>query len=162
VNLRYKGLKNGDRAKIIKIEEDIGNKPSAIWISRFKDGEKEKTYCIRPTITYVMIPRYINRIHKLRTVALVAITHFPFILAYGITVHRAQGMTLDSIIFDKGSGVFASGQLYTAISRLRSLRGLILINPLEGEDIKTEPAVCEFMNSLAITDVMLEKKTAIK
>ena len=44
-------------------------------------------------------------------------TQLPLILAYALTVHRAQGMTLESVLFDL-NGLFAEGQLYTALSRV--------------------------------------------
>jgi len=63
------------------------------------------------------------------------IKQFPFILGYAITVHRAQGMTLDSMAFNIGEGLFSPGQLYVALSRVRKLNDLTLHVPLSKKDI---------------------------
>ena len=50
-------------------------------------------------------------------------TQLPILLGYAFTVHRAQGLTLDAVCFHS-QGLFAYGQLYTALSRVRELRFL--------------------------------------
>ena len=48
----------------------------------------------------------------------------PLKLAYALTIHKSQGMTLDAIEIDIGNNIFASGQAYTAISRAKDLSNI--------------------------------------
>ena len=56
------------------------------------------------------------------------VNQVPLILAWGITIHKAQGITLDSAIIDIGNQIFESGQMYVALSRIKNLKGLYLEN----------------------------------
>ena len=56
----------------------------------------------------------------------IAIKQIPLIYAWAITIHKAQGVTLDKAFIDIGSGIFECGQTYVALSRIKTLDGLYL------------------------------------
>jgi hypothetical protein len=68
---------------------------------------------------------------------------FPLSPAWAITIHKAQGMTLDAVEVDLGRSAFAPGQTYVALSRARALAGLRLTRPLRPEDVRVDPAIEE-------------------
>jgi len=75
----------------------------------------------------------------------------PLILGYGCTIHRSQGMSLDLAIVDIGKNVFTGsggyGQIYVALSRVRSLEGLSILN-FDPTRIKCHPKVIEFYRNI--------------
>lgn len=68
---------------------------------------------------------------------------YPVRLAWAMTIHKSQGMTLDRVQVDL-SKVFAAGQTYVALSRLRRLEGLSLTAPLRPQQVFAERAITDF------------------
>lgn len=79
-------------------------------------------------------------------------TQFPVKLAYAFTIHKAQGQTYDKVIIDLNSHIFAPGQLYVALSRVKSLDGLFLTKPITYSDIISDNSVFKFLNKIRMSN----------
>lgn len=69
---------------------------------------------------------------------------YPLRLAWAITIHKSQGLTFEKAIIDAGAS-FAAGQVYVALSRLTSLKGLVLFSRIHPNAIHTDERVIEFV-----------------
>jgi len=129
VNIPDEGLANGSRGVIIGFSFNEYKNP----IVQFLDGKileiKPHDYKIEENNESV-IKRQIPLIH-----------------AWAITIHKAQGMSLEYIQTDIGQSIFEYGQAYVVLSRIRSLEGLSLIN-IDYSKIKAHPKIIEFYNNL--------------
>ena len=69
---------------------------------------------------------------------------FPIKLGWAVTIHKAQGLTLESCSVDLGSGAFATGQAYVALSRCKTLDSLTLHQELKKSDALVDPDIQDF------------------
>ena len=75
---------------------------------------------------------------------------FPLAPAWALTIHKAQGMTLDAVEIDLGRGAFAPGQTYVALSRARAMESIRLARPLSPRDVQVDPAIADGLARLGI------------
>ena len=71
---------------------------------------------------------------------------FPLRLAWAITIHKSQGLTFEKAIIDAGDA-FAAGQVYVALSRCRSLEGVVLTSPINKNAIQNDTKIVEFSSN---------------
>ena len=85
------------------------------------------------------------------------IKQFPFKLGKAITIHKSQGQTFDKVIISPE--IFAAGQLYVVLSRVRTPEGIVLLKPILPEYLIIDPVVEKFYKNGYTWDV---KKVASK
>jgi len=74
-------------------------------------------------------------------------TQLPFKLAWAVTIHKAQGQTLERLVVDLTGGAFDFGQVYVALSRCTSMEGLVLTRPVRAKDLRTDRRVLRFLRA---------------
>ncbi len=87
---------------------------------------------------------------QLETEVLGTFTQYPLKLAWAVTIHKAQGKTFDKVVIDMGRGAFEYGQAYVALSRCRTLEGIVLHQRLRHEDIKVDERIVEYYETFVL------------
>lgn len=123
-----------------KIATVVSLKPDLIEVQA--DGSKEKV--VLEKYTWKNIKYTTDKVTgEIEEDLAGTFTQYPLKLAWAITVHKSQGLTFDKAIIDIGNA-FAPGQIYVALSRLRSLDGLILTSQIGGTGIRQDQNVTSF------------------
>lgn len=117
------------------------------------DKGKTITYPVHQEKWEVLRYKYNFGSRKLETEVVGAFTQYPLRLAWAITIHKSQGLTFDNVVLEIGDGAFAHGQTYVALSRCRSLDGIILKKRINMGDIKVDPAVTRYYSEISISPI---------
>lgn len=129
INMPEHGLANGSRGIIIDFTDTIIKFP----IVKFLNGiilEINMHNFILDEGEYTIIKKQI-----------------PLILSWAITIHKAQGMSLELVKTDIGNTIFEYGQAYVVLSRIKNINGLSLIN-INYEKIRAHPKILDFYDKL--------------
>jgi hypothetical protein len=95
---------------------------------------------------YVINPKtgMINRIESGKY------TQIPMLLAWGMMIHKSQGLTVDPVHLNLGSGAFETGQTYVALSRCRSLSRATLSREIRPSDIRVDLEAVSFYEQMRV------------
>ena len=101
---------------------------------------------MRP-FTWEMFRFYFDEVtRRLESETVGSFMQYPLKLAWAVTIHKSQGKTFSKVVLDIGSGAFAHGQTYVALSRCTHLEGIVLRRPISPRDIIVDPTISQFMN----------------
>lgn len=131
---------NGTIGEVVELEEN------EIRVKIFEDGRqvqvgREEWKQMRYT--------YNQKLKRIEHEEVGEYVQFPLTLGWAVTIHKSQGMTLNSVHIDMGRGAFCTGQTYVALSRCRTLDGITLCRCLALSDIQVDGRVAEFYRQMA-------------
>ncbi len=136
---------NGKLAEVVEVDEKE--------ISVIIDGEDE-LYTLKKE-TWEQKRYSLGDDKSVKEEVLGSFKQFPIRLAWAVTIHKSQGLTFDRLIIDAGKS-FASGQVYVALSRCRTLEGIVLKSKITPEVIFADKRVAKFQDETHANDRMEE------
>jgi ATP-dependent DNA helicase PIF1 len=155
-------LKLKEGAQVMFIKNDVGDD------RKFYNGKIGKVKSIRNTEIWISFPHEEDLLleksswqsfeYKTDTEEAIIqqqvgeFSQYPIKLAWAVTIHKSQGLTFDHAIIDAGKS-FVAGQVYVALSRVRTLNGLILQSKISTESLRSNVEVINYMKPSSIEDM---------
>lgn len=127
---------NGTIGKIIEIEEKYFIKVKL---------ESGNIVEVSPYTWEIFTFYYNETTGQIETNIIGSFTQYPIKLAWSVTIHKSQGKTFNKVIIDIGRGTFSHGQIYVALSRCTSLKGIILKKEIAKKHIWMDYRVVKFI-----------------
>jgi ATP-dependent DNA helicase PIF1 len=129
---------NGTIGKVVK----LSNENIAVQIEE-RDGTL-KNIDVEKQTWEILRYKLGDDTSKIDTEIIGSFKQYPLKLAWAITIHKSQGKTFDKVIIDLTGGAFEHGQTYVALSRCRTLDGIVLKQPVRPQDIRVDERIVEF------------------
>lgn len=129
---------NGSSGVIVSMEEDI------IWVRLFHNN---RVVAVRRETWQSFSYEYKKETDSVEEKETGSFVQFPIQPGYALTIHKAQGKTLDKVIINMSTGAFAHGQIYVALSRTRRLSDIHLQNQISVNDIIADPRIVSFLKN---------------
>ncbi|MGQ9801717.1 MAG: WYL domain-containing protein [Candidatus Saccharicenans sp.] len=139
-NDAYSRWVNGSIGRVEEITE-AEDKPDVIMV-RLQD---DSLVDVLPHQWEIFEFEYDRKKNKIVSRVAGTFTQYPLRLAWAVTIHKSQGKTFDRVVVDIGRGAFAHGQVYVALSRCTSFRGLVLKKPIKRGHILMDYRVVRFL-----------------
>ncbi len=165
----YEGVLSGDfplnslpTPQLLTVKPDaqvvfIKNNPEGLWVNGtlgkvtacYDEGvevqlENGSRHLVEPELWKNIRYEYDEENKRVKEIELGSYSQLPLRLAWALTIHKSQGLTFSRAIIDMGQGAFTAGQTYVALSRCRSLDGLVLKATISPRDMTVNPVVLDF------------------
>jgi ATP-dependent exoDNAse (exonuclease V) alpha subunit len=131
---------NGTIGKISSLEVD----EIKVVLKNEQKNEYEEIVLEKMEWEVIRYTKNSDQLNRITSETIGIFVQFPIKLAWAITIHKSQGKTFERVIIDLGRGAFEYGQTYVALSRCKTLNGIILKKPIQPRDIIMDPKVLEY------------------